>query len=186
MQGYLTKWARSGSLTKELLPKWHGANLTQMGLGFLSIISQRWDGPVSSGVWEQNSLAGMMLDDPLTFSLWGTSLLAINSSRPHSSVYGLAKKSVWFFSIREKTHISFSLITLLIWIFWVCWLSPEWYNVDCQLTSQLDHYQLQLVYPTVEHRPARNLQLKTSQTNFDTFNQSQHLFHTLHKSFSVF
>ncbi|XP_054946720.1 autism susceptibility gene 2 protein-like isoform X4 [Physeter macrocephalus] len=41
----------------------------------------------------------------------------------------------------------------------------------------------QLVYPTVEHRPARNLQHETSQTTFDTFHQSQHVFHTEHKSF---
>ena len=56
--------------------------------------------------------------------------------------------------------------------------------VDCsQLMSRFDRYQLQLVYPTVEHRPARNLQHETSQTTFDTFDQSQHILHTLHKSF---
>ena len=72
----------------------------------------------------------------------------------------------------------------LIWIFWVCRLFPEWYNVDCsQLMSWFDHYQLQLVYPTVEHCPARNLQHKTLQTTFDTFSQSLHLLHILHKSF---
>ena len=32
--------------------------------------------------------------------------------------------------------------------------------------SQFNHYQLQLVYPTVEHHPARNLQHETSQTTF--------------------
>ena len=68
-----------------------------------------------------------------------------------------------------------------IWIFWVCQLSPAWYNVDCsQLLFWFDRYQLQLVYPTVEHRPERNLQHETSLTTFDTFNQSQHL---LDKSF---
>ena len=51
-----------------------------------------------------------------------------------------------------------------------------WYNVDCsQLMSQFDHYQLQLVYLIMEHRPARSLQNKSSQTTFDKFNQSQHL-----------
>ena len=62
----------------------------------------------------------------------------------------------------------------LIWIFWVCRLSPVWYNVDCsQLLFRFDGYQLQLVYPTVEHRPARNLQHETSPTTFDRFNQSR-------------
>ena len=73
-----------------------------------------------------------------------------------------------------------------LWIFWVCWLSPMWYNVVCsQLMSQFDGYQLQLVYPTVEHRPARTLQQGTSQT-FDMFNQSRHFLHTTHKSFFFF
>ena len=46
----------------------------------------------------------------------------------------------------------------LIWIFWVCRLSPTWYNVDCsQLMSRFDRYQLPLAYPTMEHGPARNL-----------------------------
>ena len=72
----------------------------------------------------------------------------------------------------------------LIWIFWVCQLSPAWYNVDCsQLMSQFDRYQLQLVYLTMEPRPARNLQHKTLQISFDMFDQSQNLLHTLHKSF---
>ena len=72
----------------------------------------------------------------------------------------------------------------LIWIFCVCQLSPTWYNVGCsQLTSRFDHCQLQLVCPTVEHRPAKNLQHETSETTFDTFEQSRHLLHTLHKSF---
>ena len=67
------------------------------------------------------------------------------------------------------------------------WLSSAWCNIDCsQLMSQFDCYQLQLVYPTVEHHPARNLQHGTSQTTFDMFNQSQHLLHMLHRSFFVF
>ena len=36
----------------------------------------------------------------------------------------------------------------MIWIFWVCCLSPVWYNIHCSLLmSQFDH-QLQLVYST--------------------------------------
>ena len=59
-----------------------------------------------------------------------------------------------------------------------------WYDNDCsQLMSQFDCYQLQLVYPTMEHRPSRNLQHGTLQTIFDMFDQSQDLPHTLHKSF---
>ena len=49
--------------------------------------------------------------------------------------------------------------------------------------SQFDRYQLQLVYLTMEPRPARNLQHKTLQISFDMFDQSQNLLHTLHKSF---
>ena len=49
-----------------------------------------------------------------------------------------------------------------------------------QLMSQFDRYQLQLVI--VEHHPVRDLQHEASQTTFDTFSQSQHLPHTLHKS----
>ena len=95
-------------------------------------------------------------------------------------------KSPFSFLYKNKTHFSFSLITLLIWMFWVCRQSSALYNVDfSQLMSNFDQYQLQLVYLTVEHRPVRNLRHKTSQTTFDTFDQSQHRLHTLHKSFLV-
>ena len=43
-----------------------------------------------------------------------------------------------------------------------------------------------VVHPTAEHHPVGNLQHKTSQTTSDTFDQSQHLLHTLHKSFLTF
>ena len=42
----------------------------------------------------------------------------------------------------------------------------------CQLMSWFDCYQPQLVYPTMEHCPARNLQHQTLQTTFDMFDQS--------------
>ena len=72
----------------------------------------------------------------------------------------------------------------MIWIFWVCQLSPMWYNIDwSQLMSWFDHYQLQLIYPTMENPPARNLHHETLQTTFDTFDHSQHLFCTLHNFF---
>ena len=47
----------------------------------------------------------------------------------------------------------------------------------------IDLYQLQPVYSTEQHCPMKNIQHKTSQTNSDKFTQSQHLMHTLHKSF---
>ena len=41
-----------------------------------------------------------------------------------------------------------------IWMSLVYRLPHMWYNVDCsQLTSQFAHYQLQLVYPAMGHRP---------------------------------
>ena len=64
----------------------------------------------------------------------------------------------------------------LVWVFWVCQLYTVWYNSACsQLISQFDHHQHQLAYPTVAYCPVRNLQLKTLQTAFHTFHQSQHL-----------
>ena len=52
--------------------------------------------------------------------------------------------------------------------------------------SRFDRCQLQLVYMTVEHRPARNRQYETLQTTVDIFNQSQHLLHnTAQISFCV-
>ena len=53
------------------------------------------------------------------------------------------------------------------------------------LNVLIDCYQPQLAYPTVEHPPARNLQLRSLQTTFDTFHQSQCLLHTQHTSFCV-
>ena len=49
----------------------------------------------------------------------------------------------------------------LIWILWYR-LSPVECNTGCyQLTSQFDHHRFQLVYPTSEHHPARNLSMKS-------------------------
>ena len=60
-------------------------------------------------------------------------------------------------------------------------------HIGCsQLMLWFVLYQLQLVYLTVEHCPARNLQQETLQITFDTFNQSQHFLHTLRKSFVRF
>ena len=82
-----------------------------------------------------------------------------------------------------KDAFSISPITSLIWILWVCWLSSAWFNIDCsQLMCQFDHCQLQPVHLTLEYHLMTNPQHETSQTTFDTFNQSQHLLHTLHKS----
>ena len=79
------------------------------------------------------------------------------------------------------------LMIIKAWIFWVCWLSPTWYNGDCsQLMSQFDCYQLQLFYLTVEHHPVKHFQHETSQTTFNMFGHSENLLHTLQKSFFVF
>ena len=46
----------------------------------------------------------------------------------------------------EHNHTSANDFQCIIWILWVCWLSPAWYNVDCsQLMSWFDLYRLQLV-----------------------------------------
>ena len=94
---------------------------------------------------------------------------------------GLAKKSIWSFPQNRK-HIFIFTNNFIGYVQYVGFL--PWYNVDCsQLMSRFDHYQLHLAYLTVERRPTRNLQHETSQTTFDTFDQSQHLLHTLYKSF---
>ena len=68
----------------------------------------------------------------------------------------------------------------LIWIFWVCWL---WYNINL-FSISVSIWSLSistaLTYGgavSSKKSPARALQ-----TIFDTFDQSQHLFHKLHKS----
>ena len=67
-----------------------------------------------------------------------------------SGVYILGwPKSLFSFFHKMKDTFFISPITLLIWVFWVCQLSPTWYNADCsQLMSSFDHYQPQMVYPT--------------------------------------
>ena len=52
-------------------------------------------------------------------------------------------------------------------IFWVCWLSPAWCNIDYSQLSWFDRYQLQLVCQ-LEHSPVRNLQQEILQAAFDT------------------
>ena len=58
--------------------------------------------------------------------------------------------------------------------------------MNSQLISRFDHCQVQVVCPSVEHHPARNVQHETWQTTFETFNQSQHLLHTLHSCILAF
>ena len=81
---------------------------------------------------------------------------------------GWPKSPLSFFRTIKDTFL-FWPITLLIWIFWVCQLSPTWYDIDCsQLMSWCDRYQLQLVYPTIEHCPGRN---------YPAWNSSSHFWH---------
>ena len=95
-----------------------------------------------------------MLDEkhtPITYS-------HLKPTEMSAEFIGSAKKSTQF-TPQNKTHFSFSAITLLIWVFWKCQMSPAWLKVDCsQLVSRCDHYQLQLAYPTVERPQAKNLQ----------------------------
>ena len=88
-----------------------------------------------------------------TWALWEDGFEKVN--------YWFGPKVCMVLSIKQKTHFSFSPITSLIWIFRIFGISTMWCNVDCsQLMSQFDHCQLQLVYPTTEHCPERNLQDK--------------------------
>ena len=74
-----------------------------------------------------------------------------------SLLHWVGQKVSLVFSV-ENVHFSFSSITVLIWVFLVCRLSPVWYNIDCsQFMSGIDRYQFQLVYLIVEHRSVRNL-----------------------------
>ena len=73
----------------------------------------------------------------------------------------------------------------LIWMFWVCLLSPIWCSVDH--FQCLDLIAINLNWSTWPWSIIQwNLQHKTLQTTFDAFNQSQHLLHSLHKSFFAF
>ena len=63
-----------------------------------------------------------------------------------------------FFLCKRKDTFSFSQLTLLFSLFWVCRVFPAWCNVDCsQLMSWFDRSQLQLGYLLEERHPARNL-----------------------------
>ena len=59
----------------------------------------------------------------------------------------------------EHNQASANDFQCLIWIFWVCQLSPMWYNVYCsQLMPQSDCYQLQPDCEALSSKkcPARN------------------------------
>ena len=74
----------------------------------------------------------------------------------------------------------------LIWIFWVCQLSPMWYNTDFSINVPI--WSLLLLTRLCNHGTscsAKKIQDKTSQITFDTFDQSQHLLNILKKSFFV-
>ena len=78
------------------------------------------------------------------------------------NIYQAGQKVYMFFFHKIKTPFLFSAITLLIWMFWVCWLSPKWYNVNCsQLMSWFHCYQFQPVYQIMEHHPARSFRHET-------------------------
>ena len=84
--------------------------------------------------------------------------------------------------LQNKTHFSFSPITLLIWVFWACLLSSALYNIDCpQLMPWFGHCHLN--WSTWSWSM---VQQKVSSTKLRkpllTRDQSQHLLHALHRS----
>ena len=68
----------------------------------------------------------------------------------------------WSFSFSFSPSNEYS--RHLIRILGVYLLSPVWYKHRLFSMSRFDRYQLQLIYPTLEHRARRNLQQEASQT----------------------
>ena len=91
-----------------------------------------------------------------------------------------------FFCKIKDTFFLFSPITLLIWTFWVCWLSPiigfQWVEARGAAKHLPMHKRAS---PTAKNYLAKMSIVPVLQTCFDTFIQSQHLLRTLHKSFFV-
>ena len=72
----------------------------------------------------------------------------------------ITRPKYWSFSISPSNEYSRHLIRIL----GVYLLSPVWYKHRLFSMSRFDCYQLQLIYPTLEHRARRNLQQEASQT----------------------
>ena len=90
---------------------------------------------LESTLWTQKPYSSAGIYKYIYFSL------QINIKHLSLNKYWVGQKIRVVFSIKWKTQFSFSPVTLLIWIFWVCRLSPPWQNVDCsKLTSQFDRY----------------------------------------------
>ena len=96
---------------------------------------------------------------------------------------GLAKKSGTFFPWNKRQFFSFSPITSLIWIFWVCRLSPaidfrwvEARGAAKHLPMHKTAPQQRIIWPKCQQYQ------EILQTTLNIFNQSQHLLHILHKS----
>ena len=81
----------------------------------------------------------------------------------------------FFFLQKWNTNVKTINITKLLRMIFKAWFGYfeyishllHWYNTEySQLIYWFDHYQLQLVYPTMKHCPVRNLQHEALQTTF--------------------
>ena len=99
------------------------------------------------------------------------------------SVFLIRWPKYWSFSFSFSLSNEYS--RHLIRILGVYLLSPAWYKHRLFSMSRFDRYQLQLIYPTLEHRARRNLQQEASQTAPDTLGQAQHFVRSLHKALRV-
>ena len=105
----------------------------------------------------------------------------------------MLKAFLFYFLLNKwSPNIEMINITKLVQMIFSTWYGCSEYvdylrHGDCsQLLSHFNDFLFQVVCPIVEHRLARNLQHKTLQTTFNTFDQSQHLCPTWHKSFCMF
>ena len=101
----------------------------------------------------------------------------------------------WATELMWNPNIEVRNITKLGQMIFNAWLGyfeyvsylPRGITIYCShLMSQFDHYQLQLVYPSI----GSNIQQEISSTKlykplFDTFYQSQHILHILHIFFGI-
>ena len=131
------------------------------------------------------------LTKPVSFSIFRLALrlssqLSIPFIPRHDRWVGL--KDWMIFSIKWKTHFSFSPMTLLIWVFWVCRVSPTIGFWWVEARGAAKHVIQCIRWPCSKELFGQNVcsAKKTSQTTFDMFDQSQHLLQTLHKSFFAF
>ena len=102
----------------------------------------------------------------------------------YQKALGWPKRPFCFFHKTQDTHFSFSPVTLLIWIFWVCQLSPMvgrwlfWIKVLV--------WSLSAPSGLPNHGAASSEKSPAWHFTTHSWHESQHLFHTLYKSFFFF